>query len=119
MRSLKSFTCRIVGSTAVALFFLPLTLPAEAETLIRGEFEYNVDQQTLSEWAIGPIFSLTETTELAIPIGQDKGRWKAQMELIYTLDVRDNMEIEFSVGLESLERQPIQGFGSIEASVDF
>lgn len=111
----------LIRGTAVATLLLHAPLSAAADTRIRGEFEYNVDDRALSEWQIGPVFSLSESpdVELEIPFGQDDNVWLVQPELTYKLEVND-LNFKFSIGLEaSLSNQPIQSFGEIEASVDF
>ncbi|MEL6469472.1 MAG: hypothetical protein AAFQ74_07070 [Cyanobacteria bacterium J06623_4] len=108
----------VLSSSAVITALICIAHPAVADTRIRGEFEYNIDEQTLSEWAIGPIFSLTDSTELEIPIGQDDGDWTATLELIYEVELEDNIEIEFSTGLEVVENEPTQGFGLVEIEIE-
>jgi hypothetical protein len=107
--------------TAIAAFLVNINLSASADTRIRGEFEYNVDDQELSEWQIGPIFSLSDSSdlELEIPIGQDDGQWLIQPELTYEIEIND-FTLELSVGFEAFfDDEPIKGFGSLEGSIDF
>ena len=74
MRSPKNIATHLIISTSVIVALLgslrPFPQPAMADTRIRGEFEYNLDEQTLSQWEIGPIFSLEDDLDLEIPIGQ-------------------------------------------------
>lgn len=108
-----------MGHTAIALLLLNMSLSATADTRIRGEFEYNVDEERLSEWNIGPKFSLSESVELELPLGQDDGMWLVQPELTYEIDVND-VTLEMSIGLEvPFANEPIEGSGSIESSIDF
>ncbi|MEL6384201.1 MAG: hypothetical protein AAFQ89_17455 [Cyanobacteria bacterium J06626_18] len=98
-------------------------LPANANNRIRGEFEYDIDEHTLSEWQIGPIFSLDETDdsqiEVEFPIGQDDGIWFTQPELTYETEI-DDFTFELSVGVEvPFSGDPVEPFGSIEGSIDF
>ncbi|MEO0771141.1 MAG: hypothetical protein AAFY72_17245 [Cyanobacteria bacterium J06649_4] len=95
------------------IYFSP---PAFADTRLRGSFEYNLDEQTLSEWELGPVFSLGDSLDLEMPIGQNDGEWRAIVELIYELEVNDGFDIEFSTGLEANENEPIESFGNIEGS---
>lgn len=95
--------------------------PAIANTRIRGEFEYDVDQGELSQWQIGPTFSFgdSEEVELEIPFGQDDGEWFTEPELTYEIEIED-FSIQFSVGAEiPFSGESIEPFGSIEGSVDF
>lgn len=111
----------LIRHTAALTLLLNASLSAAADTRIRGEFEYNVDDRALSEWQIGPVFSLSESSEveLEVPIGQDDNVWLVQPELTYEVEIND-LNLEFSVGLEApFSGEPIQGFGGIEGSVDF
>jgi hypothetical protein len=114
----------LIKYTALATVATVLINPsglAIADTRIRGEFEYNIDDQAMSEWQVGPIFSLNEaeTLEMEIPIGQNDSVWSIQPELIYELEAND-LTIEFSAGFEAFfDGQPIQGFGGIEGKVEF
>ena len=122
MRSLSI----LIQQVAIASLLLNASLFALADTRIRGEFEYNVDDSELSEWQIGPVFSLPVSSqsesseiELELPIGQDDSVWLVQPEISYEVDVED-LKVEFSVGLEApFNGDPIEGFGGIEGSVDF
>ena len=96
-------------------------LPAAADTRIRGEFEYNLDDRELSEWQIGPVFSLheAEDLELEVPVGQDDSEWFIEPELTYEIDLND-FTLELSVGTEILLNSgSVEPFGSLEGSVDF
>lgn len=77
-----------------------------------------MDDQAVSEWQIGPVFSLDEATELEIPIGQNDRKWQVQPELTHEIEM-SNFTLEFSIGVEASENEPIQGFGSIEGGLDF
>ena len=107
---------------AMVLTLIATAFPAAASTRIRGEFEYDVDEGEISEWQIGPTFTLDESeqTELEIPIGQDGDTWQIVPELTYEADLND-FSFEFSVGAEIpfSGGEEIQPFGSIEGSVDF
>jgi len=96
--------------------FIHLSPLAFADTRLRGSFEYNLDEQTLSEWELGPIFSLGDSLDLEIPIGQKDNEWRAIVELIYEVEVNDDFDIEFSTGLEVNENESIDSFGNIEGS---
>ncbi len=116
----------LIQCIAIASLLLNASPLAAADTRIRGEFEYNVDDSELSEWQIGPVFALpissqseSSEIELELPIGQDEGVWLVQPELSYEVDI-DDLKVEFSVGLEApFNGDPIEGFGGIEGSVDF
>lgn len=119
----KLFRCLLTWPVTIAVFLLNSTLAA-ADTLIRGEFEYNVDERELSEWQIGPAFSLgdSDQLELEIPIGQDNGEWITEPELTYEFELGENTSLELSVGAEvplSEVGETIQPFGSVELGVDF
>lgn len=106
---------------ALATVLINTSSLAIADTRIRGEFEYNIDDQAMSEWQVGPIVSLneSETLEIEIPIGQNENVWLIQPELIYEVEAND-ITFEFSAGLEaSFDKEPIQGFGSIEGKIEF
>ncbi|MEO0887558.1 MAG: hypothetical protein AAFY54_16760 [Cyanobacteria bacterium J06648_10] len=116
MRSPSTIATSLIIYIAVTTALLNSPRPALADTRIRGEFEYNLDEQTISEWEIGPVFSLQESMDLEIPIGQSDGEWKAIVELTYEVEISDDFELELSAGVESAENEPIEGFGSIEGS---
>lgn len=118
MRSHNVISSALIGYTAAVTCLLNVSLTAAADTRIRGEFEYNLDDQSLSEWKIGPVFSLDNATELEIPIGQDDQVWQVRPELTHEIDV-DDFTLELGLGLEVSGDEPIQGFGSIEGSLDF
>ena len=107
-----------IGGITVAVFFSH-GLPAAGDTRIRGEFEYSVDENRLSEWQVGPSFALDDSTELEIPIGQEDNLWLIKPELTYEIEANE-LTIELSVGFEALFiGEPIEGFGGIEGRVDF
>ncbi len=111
----------LIKHTAIATILINLSSLAIADTRIRGEFEYNLDDQAMSEWRVGPIFSLNEaeTLEMEVPIGQNDSVWLIQPELIYEVEAND-LTIEFSAGFEaSFDDEPIQGFGGIEGQLEF
>lgn len=115
--------CFLIQSVAVVTLWLNASLVANADTRIRGEFEYSVDDNELKEWEIGPTFFLQELDNselsLEVPIGQDDSVWFIQPELIYEAELND-LKLEFSVGIEApLNGEAAEGFGSIEGSVDF
>lgn len=117
MRSPKTSTCALAICLSASV--LLTTLPAIAvDTRIRGEFEYSLDEQTLDEWELGLVFALNEATEVEVPIGQDNGKWETQIELVYEVEANE-VEFEFSVGLEATEDEAFQSFGGIEASIEF
>lgn len=118
MRSPNPTASVLIVNTAIATLLLNSSLPASADNRIRGEFEYSLDKQTLSEWEIGPVFELGKSTELEIPVGQDDGKWQAKVELLYEVEVEENFELEFIVGLEVAEDEPMESFGGIEGSWD-
>lgn len=98
-------------------------LLAAADTRIIGEFEYSLDDNELSEWEIGPAFSLYDSTnselDLEVLVGQDDRMWFIQPELIYETGF-DDLNVEFTVGIEaSLNGEDAEAFGSVEGSVDF
>ncbi len=110
----------IILFTAVVFCLMNGDLAAIADTRIRGEFEYNVDKSTLSEWKIGPAFQLDESTELEVPIGQEENTWLVRPELTYEIEANDTLSFEFSLGVESkFVDGSIEGFGGIEGRVDF
>ncbi|NER78864.1 MAG: hypothetical protein F6K42_04655 [Leptolyngbya sp. SIO1D8] len=103
-----------------AVLFYP-GLPASANTVIRGEFEYDVDEGDLNEWQIGPAFLFGELDdiELEIPFGQNDGEWFTQPELTYQIEI-DSVEVEFSLGVEvPFSGEPTEFFGSVEGSLSF
>ncbi|MEM9905814.1 MAG: hypothetical protein AAF921_12400 [Cyanobacteria bacterium P01_D01_bin.44] len=112
----------LIRQVITAAVLLSLSLPATADRRIRGEFEYDLDNRELSEWQIGPAFSLGEDDEIEIeiPIGQDDGTWLIQPEVTYEVEV-DDLTLEFSLGVEAPfdPAEPFQPFGSIEGSIDF
>lgn len=111
---------QLIASTAAALCCLNVCLAAVADTRIRGEFDYNVADGELSQWQIGPAFELDDATELEIPIGQDDSLWFISPELTYEIETSDFLTIELSVGIEaSFSDNPIEGFGSLEGTIDF
>ena len=115
--------CRLFGvwSFAMAAVLISSIPPAIANTLIRGEFEYDVDQGELSEWQIGPAFSFgdLEEVELEIPFGQNDGEWFTEPELTYEVEF-DDFSLGLSVGAEILfSGEPIEPFGMIEGSLEF
>ena len=118
MRSHNAISSALIAYTAAATCLLNASLSAVADTRIRGEFEYSLDDQSLSEWQIGPVFSLDNATELEIPIGQDDQVWQVRPELTHEIDVND-FTLELGLGLEVSGDAPIQGFGSIEGCLDF
>ncbi|MEL7350355.1 MAG: hypothetical protein AAF171_22900 [Cyanobacteria bacterium P01_A01_bin.116] len=118
MRSPNIITNALIGYTAAATLLLNSSPIAAADTRIRGEFEYNLESQSLSEWQIGPVFDLDDATELEIPIGQNDQEWQVQPELTYEIEVND-FTVELGLGFEVSVDRPIHGFGSIEGSLDF
>ena len=116
MQSLKIIAGGLLINTTVALTLLSTALPALADTRVRGEFEYNLDERTLSEWEISPIFALDKSTELEIPVGQKDGKWQAQVRVAHEVEIDDDFKVEFSVGLEAAENEAIDSFGEIEGS---
>lgn len=109
-----------IHSTVIVVLFSS-AMPTKANTRIRGEFEYDLDKQSLSEWQIGPVFTLTQSDdiELEVPIGQNDNVWQIQPELTYKVDLND-ITLELSFGTEfQLDGERPQPFGSLEGSVDF
>ena len=109
----------LIGFLTAILFLLSGYLPAIADTRIRGEFEYSIDDATLSEWQIGPAFALDDATELEVPLGQEDEIRLIKPELSHEIEAND-LTIEFSIGIEApFTGEPIEGFGEIEGRVDF
>lgn len=59
IRSSYLWVMPLVKGLTAATLLLNAFASATADTRIRGEFEYNLDDQALSEWQIGPIFLIT------------------------------------------------------------
>lgn len=119
--SLTQSLTQPLTQSIIAIALLSSALPANANHVIKGSFEYNINDEELSKWELGPVFSLSESEdlELEIPIGQDDGIWFMQPELTHEIDIND-FSLEFSVGVEiPFNDDPIEHFGSIEGSVDF
>lgn len=118
------YRCLLICPITTVTVCLSLALPSEANTLIRGRFEYNVDERELSEWQIGPAFLFGDSNQvkLEIPLGQNDGEWLTEPELTYELELDENSNLEFSVGAEiplSEVGEVIQPFGSIQLGIDF
>ncbi len=114
---------RLIQYTVAATLLLNAPLAATADTRIRGEFEYNLDDRALSEWQVGPTFLLQESdnseVELEVPIGQKDSVWFIQPEITYEIEF-DDLNVEFGIGIEApFNGEAAEGFGSIEGSVDF
>ena len=55
---------------------LLIPLSVQANTVIHGEFDYDINERKFTEWQLGPVFSIGEDTEIEIPIGQSDGEWQ-------------------------------------------
>jgi hypothetical protein len=90
-----------------------------AGTLLHGEFDYDLDQQKLQTWQLGPIFPLGDRFELEIPVGQSDGQWQSKPELKYQVEAGKST-IDFVFGVEvPFQEESAQPFGRIEAEVGF
>ena len=98
---------------------LLIPLSVQANTVIHGEFDYDVNERKFTEWQLGPVFSIGEDTEIEIPIGQSDGEWELFPELKRDFCASESCSIEIGIGFEiPLNSDKTQPFGKVEAEFD-